>query len=64
MTLLIFLVFQRLSFPNAKLLDQVNVSITLLFDFIGNEKINELNIKSASINEIKIDSILYKGKQK
>ena len=56
-----FLVFQRLSFPNARIIRPRNVSITLLFDFIGNEKINELNIKSASINEIKIDSILYNG---
>ena len=56
-----FLVFQRLSFPNGRIIRPKNVSITLLFDFIGNEKINELNIKSASINEIKIDSISYNG---
>ena len=34
------------------------VSITVLFDFIGNEKINEINIKTASIFDLDIEKVI------
>ena len=53
-----FVVFQRTSFANGRTVNPKDVSVTLLFDFVGNEKINEISIKNASINEVLVDKIL------
>ena len=54
-----YVVFQRLLFESNVQRKVKPVSITVLFDFIGNEKINEINIKTASIFDLDIEKVTY-----
>lgn len=54
-----FVVFQRILFESKKRKNLKPVSFTVLFDFIGNEKLNEINIKTACLYDLSIEKIIY-----